>query len=68
VSFNKLTSLDGLKGLPKLKYLDIRGNELTSIHNLTTVLRKQAPALESLDLRYNPWEKVNQIKIRSSHD
>lgn len=49
---------DGVQGLPKLECLDISWNYLTSYYNDLGPLRKHCPALESLDTRHNPWDKV----------
>lgn len=51
-------SLEGLRGLPHLKQLDVRWNQLTKAREDTAVLRKHTPTLLKLDSRYNPWKRV----------
>ena len=57
-SFNHILSLDGLRGLPRLKQLDLAWNQLSHVREETAILRKHAPALLRLDTRHNPWHKV----------
>lgn len=57
-SYNHLVTLEGLRGLGKLKQLDLRWNMLTKAREDTVVLRKHAPALLKLDTRYNSWNRV----------
>lgn len=53
ISLNAIT-----QGLPKLEFLDISWNYLTSYYDDLGPLQKHCPALESLDTRHNPWNKV----------
>lgn len=57
-SYNRLVTLEGLRGLGQLKELDVRWNKLTNAREDTAVLRKHTPALLKLDTRYNPWNRV----------
>lgn len=57
-SYNRLVTLEGLRGLGQLKQLDVRWNNLTKAREDTAVLRKHTPALLKLDTRYNPWNRV----------
>lgn len=57
-SYNRLVTLEGLRGLGQLKQLDVRWNKLTNAREDTAVLRKHTPALLKLDTRYNPWNRV----------
>lgn len=50
-----------LQGLPKVVFFDVSWNYLTSYYDDLGPLRKHCPALESLDTRYNPWNKVKQM-------
>lgn len=60
-SYNHLIALDGLRGLERLKQLDISWNKLTKPREEAAVLRKHTPILLKLDARYNPWEKVRAL-------
>lgn len=60
-SFNHIASLDGWKGLGRLKQLDLRWNKLTKAREEAAVLRKHAPALLKLDIRHNPWNRVTAV-------
>ncbi|XP_078672195.1 leucine-rich repeat-containing protein 9-like isoform X1 [Branchiostoma floridae x Branchiostoma belcheri] len=64
-SFNKLTSLEGVKGLSRLKTLDISWNELSNTKDDLSILRKHTPNLTSLDLRLNPWQKPDDLRLRT---
>lgn len=43
-----------------LDILNLSWNQLTSLRDELTVLRKHCPALSSLDIRSNPWIKVSE--------
>lgn len=58
VSFNRLVTLEGLRGLGHLKQLDVRWNSLSRARENAVVLRRHTPALLKLDTRYNPWKRV----------
>jgi len=45
--------------MSKLKDLNLSWNQLTSLRDDLTVLRKHAGQLNTLDLRNNPWIKVD---------
>ncbi|KAK0143358.1 Leucine-rich repeat-containing protein 9 [Merluccius polli] len=61
-SYNHIASLDGWKGLGKLKQLDLRWNKLTKAREETATLRKHAPALLRLDTRHNPWNRPDSVR------
>ncbi|XP_074662952.1 leucine-rich repeat-containing protein 9-like [Tubulanus polymorphus] len=63
-SFNKIDSLEGFKGMNKLKYLDISWNDLHSTRDEISVLRKHAQGLVTLDLRENNWQKPDSLRLR----
>lgn len=58
-SYNRIQTLEGLRGVHKLKHLDLSWNHLTRDRDDIGVLRKHAPALENLDIRHNPWHKAS---------
>uniref|UniRef100_A0A3B3D7C6 Leucine rich repeat containing 9 n=1 Tax=Oryzias melastigma TaxID=30732 RepID=A0A3B3D7C6_ORYME len=61
-SFNHLVTLDGLQGLKHLEHLDVSWNKLSGAREITSVLRKHAPALLKLDTRYNPWRRPEAVR------
>ncbi|XP_071353639.1 leucine-rich repeat-containing protein 9 isoform X2 [Trachinotus anak] len=63
VSYNHLVTLEGLRGLGQLKELDVRWNKLTKAREDTAVLRKHTPALLKLDTRYNPWNRLEAVRM-----
>ena len=62
-SFNRIESLEGLRGLGRLTQLDLRWNQLTSARDDAVVLRKHTPSLLRLDTRHNPWT----TRVRKSY-
>ncbi|XP_071832914.1 leucine-rich repeat-containing protein 9-like isoform X2 [Apostichopus japonicus] len=64
-SFNKLCTLEGMKGLSKLKYLDLSWNDLTNTRDDLSILRKHMSNLTSLDLRHNNWQKPEGLRLRT---
>ncbi|XP_076014640.1 leucine-rich repeat-containing protein 9 [Genypterus blacodes] len=63
VSYNHLVTLHGLRGLHQLKQLDLRWNKLTKTREDMNVLRKHTPALLKLDSRFNPWNRVERVRV-----
>ncbi|XP_052269181.1 leucine-rich repeat-containing protein 9-like isoform X5 [Dreissena polymorpha] len=63
-SFNKITTLEGLKGLNKLKMLDLSWNKLTNTKDELSLLRKHTPNVTALDVRNNPWQKAYNLRLR----
>lgn len=61
VSYNHLTTLDGLRGLERLQQLDVSWNKLTQAREEAAALKKHAPVLLKLDTSYNPWERVSVL-------
>ncbi|KAG7277331.1 hypothetical protein CRUP_005865, partial [Coryphaenoides rupestris] len=61
-SYNRIASLDGWRGLGRLKELDLRWNRLTRAREEAAVLRKHAPALQKLDTRHNPWNRPDSVR------
>ncbi|KAM4690503.1 leucine-rich repeat-containing protein 9, partial [Rhinophrynus dorsalis] len=61
-SHNRVISLEGFKGLGKLKYLDLSWNNLTKTGEDISTLHKQAANLLSLDIQFNPWQKVTSLR------
>ena len=60
VSFNSLTTLEGLRSLPRLKHLDVSWNELTCYRDAIGVMRRHTPAIQVLHIENNPWNKVTK--------
>ncbi|AWP16505.1 putative leucine-rich repeat-containing protein 9-like [Scophthalmus maximus] len=63
VSFNRLVTLEGLRGLGHLKQLDVRWNSLSRARENAVVLRRHTPALLKLDTRYNPWKRLEAVRM-----
>ncbi|XP_052769048.1 leucine-rich repeat-containing protein 9-like isoform X3 [Mya arenaria] len=63
-SFNKIVTLEGLKGLHKLRQLDISWNKLTHTKDELSILRKHMPNITALDVRNNPWQKADSLRLR----
>ncbi|KAL5249578.1 hypothetical protein ACHWQZ_G018449 [Mnemiopsis leidyi] len=64
ISFNGLKSLEGLRSLTNLKTLDISWNQLTISREEVHTMRKHTPALQTLDMRHNPWLKREGLRVR----
>uniref|UniRef100_A0A3Q1ARH7 Leucine rich repeat containing 9 n=1 Tax=Amphiprion ocellaris TaxID=80972 RepID=A0A3Q1ARH7_AMPOC len=62
-SYNHIETLGGLRGLGQLKQLDVCWNKLTKAREETSVLRKHTPALLKLDTRFNPWNKLETVRM-----
>jgi Leucine-rich repeat (LRR) protein len=58
LSYNKLTTLDGIKGLTKLIFFIATNNFLKKSLDDILTLKKYCPNLLHLDLRGNPFDKV----------
>ncbi|XP_071079047.1 leucine-rich repeat-containing protein 9-like [Haliotis cracherodii] len=63
-SFNKIITLEGMKGLSRLKQLDISWNRLTNTREELSILRKHMSGLKTLNMRYNPWLKPDGLRLR----
>ncbi|KAL3874482.1 hypothetical protein ACJMK2_037491, partial [Sinanodonta woodiana] len=63
-SHNKIISLEGMKGLTKLKFLDISWNRLERTRDELSIMRKHMPNLVSLDVRHNRWQKPENLRLR----
>ncbi len=61
LSYNKLTTLDGIKGLTKLIFFIATNNFLKKSLDDILTLKKYCPNLLHLDLRGNPFDKVRRI-------
>ncbi|XP_043929516.1 leucine-rich repeat-containing protein 9 [Protopterus annectens] len=62
-SHNHLTTLNGFKGMTRMKYLDLSFNELTQTKEEIGVLCKHASNLLSLDIQFNPWQKIDSLHL-----
>lgn len=63
-SFNKISTLDGFKNVPKMKFLDISWNKLCNTREDLSILRKHVANLLILDTRHNNWQKPENIRLR----
>lgn len=63
-SFNKITTLEGMKGMVQLQHLDVSWNTLHNTREELSVLRKHCTMLNHLDLRHNPWLKPEGLRLR----
>ncbi|KAM4663517.1 LOW QUALITY PROTEIN: leucine-rich repeat-containing protein 9 [Discoglossus pictus] len=61
-SYNRVITLEGFKGLGKLKHLDLSWNRLTKTREEINNLHKHTSYLQSLDIRYNPWQKPALVR------
>jgi Leucine-rich repeat (LRR) protein len=61
LSYNKLITLDGIKGLTKLIFFIATNNFLKKSLDDILTLKKYCPNLLHLDLRGNPFDKVRRI-------
>lgn len=57
-SHNHVITLEGFRGLMKLKHLDLSWNQLKKSGAEINVLCKHTTSLLTLDIRHNPWQKV----------
>ncbi|KAK0052192.1 leucine-rich repeat-containing protein 9 [Biomphalaria pfeifferi] len=64
-SYNKIYTLDGLKGLYQLIELDVSWNRLVNTREELSILRKHLSTLQILDLRNNPWLKAKELRLRT---
>ncbi|XP_077863786.1 leucine-rich repeat-containing protein 9-like [Saccoglossus kowalevskii] len=64
-SFNKVYTLEGMRGMTKLKTLDLSWNELSSTRDELSILRKHCNGVTNLDLRHNPWQKPDGLRLRT---
>ncbi|XP_055989754.1 leucine-rich repeat-containing protein 9 [Sorex fumeus] len=62
-SHNHVITLEGFRGLMKLKYLDLSWNQLKKSGEEINVLCKQTTNLLSLDIRHNPWQKPDTLRL-----
>ncbi|XP_069116713.1 leucine-rich repeat-containing protein 9-like isoform X3 [Argopecten irradians] len=63
-SFNKISTLEGLKNMYKLKFLDLSWNKLLHTRDELSILRKHISNLVTLDLRNNNWQKPENLRLR----
>lgn len=64
ISFNGLSTLEGLRSLTNLKTLNISWNMLTISREEVHTMRKHTPSLHTLDMRHNPWSKSEGLRVR----
>lgn len=57
-SHNHVITLEGFRGLMKLKHLDLSWNQLKKTGEEINVLCKHTTSLLTLDIQHNPWQKV----------
>ncbi|KAH9489094.1 Leucine-rich repeat-containing protein 9 [Bulinus truncatus] len=64
-SFNKIYTLEGLKGLYQLSELNVSWNKLVNTRQELSILRKHLNSLQILDFRNNPWLKAKDLRLRT---
>ncbi|XP_013396331.1 leucine-rich repeat-containing protein 9 [Lingula anatina] len=64
-SFNKIATLEGMKNMSKLKFLDLSWNHLFSTREELAIIRKHCPSLAQLDIRHNQWQKPDGLRLRA---
>lgn len=57
-SHNHVITLEGFRGLMKLKHLDLSWNQLKKSGDEINMLCKHTTSLLTLDIQHNPWQKV----------
>ncbi|XP_021359491.1 leucine-rich repeat-containing protein 9-like isoform X7 [Mizuhopecten yessoensis] len=62
--FNKISTLEGMKNMYKLKFLDLSWNKLLHTRDELSILRKHICNLVTLDLRSNNWQKPENLRLR----
>ncbi|KAK3093172.1 hypothetical protein FSP39_012192 [Pinctada imbricata] len=63
-SFNNIETLEGLKNVQKLKFLDLSWNKLSRTREELSIMRKHTSNLLSLDIRHNTWLKPENLRLR----
>ncbi|GFN97682.1 leucine-rich repeat-containing protein 9 [Plakobranchus ocellatus] len=64
-SFNKIHTLEGMKGLNQLLELNVSWNKLTNTREELSILRKHFSTLRSLEIHNNPWLKAKDLRLRT---
>ena len=64
LSYNKINTLDGIKGLTKLTFLVATNNFLRKSLDDVLTIRRYCLNISHLDLRGNPWDKVRTSTAR----
>ncbi|XP_005098353.1 leucine-rich repeat-containing protein 9 [Aplysia californica] len=64
-SFNKICTLDGMKGMTHLSELNVSWNKLANTREELSILRKHLGGLKVLDIRSNPWLKAVDLRLRA---
>ncbi|XP_014790953.1 leucine-rich repeat-containing protein 9 [Octopus bimaculoides] len=64
VSFNKISTLEGLKNLPNLEYFDLSWNCLIDFSYSLNVLKQNAINLHKLNVSYNHWHEPSDLRIQ----
>lgn len=58
-----MITLEGFRGLMKLKHLDLSWNQLKKSGDEINMLCKHTTSLLTLDIRHNPWQKVGNRHV-----
>ncbi|CAG5119813.1 unnamed protein product, partial [Candidula unifasciata] len=64
-SFNKIYTLEGMKGLYYIEELNVSWNKLVNTREELSILRKHLSNLCVLDIRNNPWLKAKDLRYRA---
>ncbi|RUS71694.1 hypothetical protein EGW08_020538 [Elysia chlorotica] len=64
-SFNKIHTLEGMKGLTQLQVLNVSWNKLTNTREELSILRKHFSTLRILEVHNNPWLKAKNLRLRA---
>ncbi|KAJ8788344.1 hypothetical protein J1605_000400 [Eschrichtius robustus] len=67
-SHNHVITLEGFRGLMKLKHLDLSWNQLKKSGDEINMLCKHTTSLLTLDIRQNPWQKLSLLRHSSTKE
>ncbi|XP_054303550.2 leucine-rich repeat-containing protein 9 isoform X4 [Pongo pygmaeus] len=62
-SHNHVITLEGFRGLMKLKHLDLSWNQLKKSGDEINMLCKHTTSLLTLDIQHNPWQKPATLRL-----
>ncbi|XP_012511481.1 PREDICTED: leucine-rich repeat-containing protein 9 [Propithecus coquereli] len=62
-SHNHVITLEGFRGLMKLRHLDLSWNQLKKSGDEINMLCKHTATLLTLDIQHNPWQKPDTLRL-----